>query len=65
MKREITLTVNGRSVTATVDDADTLLEFLRDGLKLPSAGLGASVTCSGSFAGAPGPSRYRGAARAA
>ena len=34
MKREITLEINGREETITVEDADTLLEVLRDRFKL-------------------------------
>ena len=69
MKREITLTVNGDSVTATVDDADTLLEFLRDGLKLwsvrESCGVGACGSCTVLIDGAPASSCFLLAARAA
>ena len=50
MKREITLTVNGREQGLRIDDADTLLEVLRDGLKLwsvrESCGVGACGSCT-------------------
>jgi aerobic-type carbon monoxide dehydrogenase small subunit (CoxS/CutS family) len=50
MKREITLRVNGRDENLNVDDADTLLDALRDGLKLWSVregcGVGACGTCT-------------------
>ena len=34
MKREVILKINGRKETITVEDADTLLEVLRDRFKL-------------------------------
>ena len=50
MKREITLIVNGREHGLRIDDADTLLEVLRDGLKLwsvrESCGVGACGSCT-------------------
>lgn len=50
MNREITLRVNGHDQTLTIDDADTLLEVLRDRLKLwsvrESCGVGACGSCT-------------------
>jgi carbon-monoxide dehydrogenase small subunit len=50
MKREVTLKINGRAETMTVDDADTLAEVLRDRCKLWSVreacGVGACGTCT-------------------
>lgn len=50
MKRDITLRVNGRDENLHIDDADTLLDALRDGLKLWSVregcGVGACGTCT-------------------
>ena len=50
MKREITLRVNNRDETLVVDDADSLLEVLRDRLKLwsvrESCGVGACGSCT-------------------
>jgi len=50
MKREITLRINNRAETVVVDDADTLLEVLRDRFKLwsvrESCGVGACGTCT-------------------
>ena len=50
MKREITLRVNGREETLSVEDADTLVEVLRDRFKLWSVreacGVGACGTCT-------------------
>jgi aerobic-type carbon monoxide dehydrogenase small subunit (CoxS/CutS family) len=50
MKRDITLDINGRQETLNVDDADTLLEVLRDRFKLWSVregcGVGACGTCT-------------------
>ena len=50
MTREITLRINGREEKITIDDADTLLEVLRDRLKLWSVregcGVGACGTCT-------------------
>lgn len=57
MKREITLKVNNVEWKQTVDDADTLLEVLRDRLKLysvrESCGVGACGTCTVLMDGAP------------
>jgi aerobic carbon-monoxide dehydrogenase small subunit len=50
MTREINLRINGREEKITIDDADTLLEVLRDRLKLWSVregcGVGACGTCT-------------------
>lgn len=50
MKREISFQVNGREQALQIDDADTLLEVLRDGLKLwsvrESCGVGACGSCT-------------------
>lgn len=50
MKRQITLRVNDRDETLVIDDADTLLEVLRDRLKLwsvrESCGVGACGSCT-------------------
>jgi aerobic-type carbon monoxide dehydrogenase small subunit (CoxS/CutS family) len=57
MKREIHLRVNQREVSLVVDDADTLLEVLRDQLKLwsvrESCGVGACGTCTVLLDGKP------------
>jgi aerobic-type carbon monoxide dehydrogenase small subunit (CoxS/CutS family) len=57
MKREIHLRVNQRDVSLVVDDADTLLEVLRDQLKLwsvrESCGVGACGTCTVLLEGKP------------
>jgi len=57
MKREITLTVNQRDEVLTVDDADTLLDVLRDRLKLwsvrESCGVGACGSCTVLLDGKP------------
>ena len=57
MKREITLIVNGREHGLRIDDADTLLEVLRDGLKLwsvrESCGVGACGSCTVLLDGQP------------
>jgi carbon-monoxide dehydrogenase small subunit len=57
MKREITLEINGREETITVEDADTLLEVLRDRFKLWSVregcGVGACGTCTVLLDGRP------------
>lgn len=57
MKREITLKVNNAEWKLTVDDADTLLEVLRDRLKLysvrESCGVGACGSCTVLMDGAP------------
>jgi aerobic-type carbon monoxide dehydrogenase small subunit (CoxS/CutS family) len=68
MKREITLRVNRSDETLTVDDADTLLEVLRDRLKLwsvrESCGVGACGTCTVLMDGQPVSSCFLLAARA-
>lgn len=50
MKREVSLRVNGRAENLQIEDADTLLEVLRDRLKLWSVregcGVGACGTCT-------------------
>jgi len=50
MKREVTLRINGREEALTIDDADTLLEVLRDRFKLwsvrESCGVGACGSCA-------------------
>ncbi|HEY2847225.1 MAG TPA: 2Fe-2S iron-sulfur cluster-binding protein, partial [Pyrinomonadaceae bacterium] len=50
MKREITLKVNQCDETLWIDDADTLLDVLRDRLKLwsvrESCGVGACGSCT-------------------
>jgi aerobic carbon-monoxide dehydrogenase small subunit len=50
MKRDITITINHQDETFNVDDADTLLEVLRDRFKLWSVregcGVGACGTCT-------------------
>ena len=50
MTREITLRLNGRQERFTIDDADTLLEVLRDRFRLWSVregcGVGACGTCT-------------------
>lgn len=57
MKREITLRVNDRDETLVIDDADTLLEVLRDRLKLwsvrESCGVGACGSCTVLLDGRP------------
>jgi aerobic-type carbon monoxide dehydrogenase small subunit (CoxS/CutS family) len=57
MNREITLRVNGHDQTLTIDDADTLLEVLRDRLKLwsvrESCGVGACGSCTVLMDGQP------------
>jgi aerobic carbon-monoxide dehydrogenase small subunit len=69
MKREITLRVNGQDQTLTIDDADTLLEVLRERLKLwsvrESCGVGACGTCTVLLNGKPVSSCFLLAARAA
>ena len=69
MKREIVLRVNGREETLQIDDADTLLEVLRDGLKLwsvrESCGVGVCGTCTVLMDGNPVSSCFLLAARAA
>jgi aerobic carbon-monoxide dehydrogenase small subunit len=50
MTREVNLRINGREEKITIDDADTLLEVLRDRFKLWSVregcGVGACGTCT-------------------
>jgi aerobic-type carbon monoxide dehydrogenase small subunit (CoxS/CutS family) len=57
MKRDITLKINGREETITVEDADTLLEVLRDRFKLwsvrESCGVGACGSCTVLLDGRP------------
>jgi aerobic-type carbon monoxide dehydrogenase small subunit (CoxS/CutS family) len=57
MKRDITLRINGRNEPLTIDDADTLLDVLRDRLKLwsvrESCGVGACGTCTVLLDGLP------------
>ncbi len=57
MKRAIALTINGRREELTVDDADTLLEVLRDRFKLwsvrESCGVGACGSCTVLLDGRP------------
>ena len=69
MKREITLKVNDREEALRIDDADTLLEVLRDGLKLWSVregcGVGACGTCTVLMDGKPVSSCFVLAARSA
>jgi len=69
MKREIVLRVNGREESLQIEDADTLLEVLRDGLKLwsvrESCGVGACGTCTVLMDGNPVSSCFLLAARAA
>jgi carbon-monoxide dehydrogenase small subunit len=69
MKREITLEINGREETITVEDAVTLLEVLRDRFKLWSVregcGVGACGTCTVLLDGRPVSSCFLLAVRAA
>jgi len=69
MKREITLKINQRSESFTIDDADTLLEVLRDRFKFWSVregcGVGACGTCTVLLDGQPVSSCFLLAARAA
>ena len=69
MKREITLTINRRVESFTIDDADTLLEVLRDRFKFWSVregcGVGACGTCTVLLDGQPVSSCFLLAARAA
>ena len=69
MKRKIVLKVNGQEETLQIDDADTLLEVLRDVLKLwsvrESCGVGACGTCTVLMDGNPVSSCFLLAARAA
>jgi aerobic carbon-monoxide dehydrogenase small subunit len=68
MKREIWLRVNGCDEKLGIDDADTLLEVLRDGLKLwsvrESCGVGACGSCTVLLDGHPVSSCFLLAARA-
>lgn len=69
MTREITLRLNGRQERVTIDDADTLLEVLRDRFKLWSVregcGVGACGTCTVLLDDRPVSSCFLLAARAA
>lgn len=69
MKREIDLNVNQRDETLLIDDADTLLDVLRDRLKLwsvrESCGVGACGSCTVLLDGKPASSCFLLAARAA
>ena len=69
MKRDITLMLNRRVESFTIDDADTLLEVLRDQFKLWSVregcGVGACGTCTVLLDGKPVSSCFLLAARAA
>jgi len=69
MKREISLRLNGREEPFETDDADTLLEVLRDRFKLwsvrESCGVGACGTCTVLLDGKPVSSCFLLAARAA
>jgi len=69
MKREVTLRVNQRDQRLSIDDADTLLEVLRDQLQLwsvrESCGVGACGTCTVLLDGNPVSSCFFLAARAA
>ena len=69
MKRDLTLRINNRDETLTVDDADTLLEVLRDRFKLwsvrESCGVGACGTCTVLLDGRPVSSCFLLAVRAA
>ena len=69
MKREITLRLNNRDETLIVDDADTLLDVLRDKFKLwsvrESCGVGACGTCTVLLDGKPVSSCFMLAVRAA
>ena len=69
MKREITLGINGREETILVEDADTLLEVLRDHFKLwsvrESCGVGACGSCTVLLDGRPVSSCFSLAVRAA
>ena len=69
MKREIILRINGREEGVTVEDADTLLEVLRDRFKLwsvrESCGVGACGSCTVLLDGRPVSSCFLLAVRAA
>ena len=68
MTRSITLKINQRAETLAIDDADTLLEVLRDRFKLWSVregcGVGACGTCTVLLDGQPVSSCFLLAARA-
>jgi aerobic carbon-monoxide dehydrogenase small subunit len=67
MKRDITVTINSRDEKISVDDAETLLEVLRDRFKLWSVregcGVGACGTCTVLLDGCPVSSCFLLAAR--
>lgn len=69
MKREITLRVNDHDQKLVIDDADTLLETLRDRLKLysvrESCGVGACGSCTVLLDGIPVSSCFQLSVRAA
>jgi carbon-monoxide dehydrogenase small subunit len=69
MKREIALRINGRDEKLEIDDADTLLEVLRDRFKLwsvrESCGVGACGSCTVLLGGKPVSSCFLLAARVA
>ncbi|HEY2922083.1 MAG TPA: (2Fe-2S)-binding protein [Candidatus Binatia bacterium] len=69
MKRDITVRINRRDEQITIEDADTLLEVLRDRFKLWSVregcGVGACGTCTVLLDGRPVSSCFLLAARAA
>jgi len=69
MKRDITLTINQRVESFTIDEADTLLDVLRDRFKLWSVregcGVGACGTCTVLLDGEPVNSCFLLAARTA
>jgi carbon-monoxide dehydrogenase small subunit len=69
MERAISFRVNGREEALSIDDADTLLEVLRDRLKLwsvrESCGVGACGSCTVLLDGKPVSSCFLLAARAA
>lgn len=69
MKRDITLRINQRDENFTIDDADTLLEVLRDRFKYWSVregcGVGACGTCTVLLDGQPVSSCFLLAARTA
>src|SRR5436309_10091046 len=69
MTREITLQLNGREEKVAVEDADTLLDVLRDRFKLwsvrESCGVGACGTCTVLLDGKPVSSCFLLAVRAA
>jgi len=68
MKREVSLKVNNSQHKLTIEDADTLLEVLRDRLKLysvrESCGVGACGSCTVLMDGAPVSSCFLLASRA-